>query len=69
MENAIKMNVIPENQLQLNGIKVLKENLGVTDTLKFLEQFDNGGSGDYTKEKYLQEDTLLSKEDLLNMFK
>ena len=51
MTTAVKMNVIPDSQIQALGIEALKSKLGVTGTLKFLEQFDNGGSGDYTKEK------------------
>ena len=66
---AEKINVVPEGQIQAIGIKALKNALGVTGTLRFLEQFDNGGIGDYTKEKYEEEDVNLSKEDILNMFK
>ena len=64
-----KINVIPESQIQTMGIKALKEALGVTGTLKFLERFDNGGSGDYTKEKYDEDDVKLNKEQILEMFK
>ena len=66
---AVKMNVMPESQIQAIGIEALKSKLGVTGTLKFLEQFDNGGSGDYTKEKYEIDDEKMSKEEMLNMFK
>ena len=69
MITAEKINVMPEGQIQAIGIKALKNALGVTGTLRFLEQFDNGGSGDYTKEKYDEEDVELSKEEMLNMFK
>lgn len=69
MITAEKINVMPEGQIQAMGIKALKNALGVTGTLRFLEQFDNGGSGDYTKEKYEEEDARLSKEETLNMFK
>ena len=66
---AVKMDVMPESQIQAIGIEALKSKLGVTGTLKFLEQFDNGGSGDYTKEKYEIDDEKMSKEEMLNMFK
>ena len=66
---AIKMSIIPDGQIQTNGLKALKDSLGVVGALKFLEQFDNGGSGDYTAEKYEQEDELLTKEDILALFK
>ena len=49
MITAEKINVMSEGQIQAMGIKALKNALGVTGTLRFLEQFDNGGSGDYTK--------------------
>lgn len=68
MITAEKINVMPEGQIQAMGIKALKNALGVTGTLRFLEQFDNGGSGDYTKEKYDEDDNKMSKEDILNMF-
>lgn len=69
MITAEKINVMPEGQIQAMGIKALKNALGVRGTLRFLEQSDNGGSGDYTKEKYEEEDARLSKEEILNMFK
>lgn len=69
MTTAVKMNVIPDSQIQALGIEALKSKLGVTGTLKFLEQFDNGGSGDYTKEKYETDDEKMTKEEMLNMFK
>lgn len=69
MTTAVKMDVMPESQIQAIGIEALKSKLGVTGTLKFLEQFDNGGSGDYTKEKYEIDDEKMSKEEMLNMFK
>lgn len=63
-----KINKIPDRQIQIKGITALKDALGVTGTLRFLEQFDNGGNGDYTKEKYNDEDLKLSKEEILEMF-
>lgn len=68
MSVAVKLDILSDNQIQVKGIEALREKLGVVGTLKFLEQFDNGGSGDYTKEKYLEEDKLLTKEEILNMF-
>lgn len=64
-----RISIVPENQLQAVGIDALKKALGVTGTLRFLEQFDGGGTGDYTKEKYETEDVELSKEEILRMFK
>ena len=68
MSVAVKLDILSDNQIQVKGIEALREKLGVVGTLKFLEQFDNGGSGDYTKEKYLEEDKLLTKAEILNMF-
>lgn len=68
MDMAIKMSIVPESQIQINGIKALKDNLGVVNTIKFLEQFDNGGSGDFTREKYEQVDKPLTKEEILKLF-
>ena len=69
MEMKIRMDTLTDSQLQLNGINALKEKLGVVNTLKFLQQFDNGGSGDYTVEKYMNEDNKMSKEELLELMK
>lgn len=69
MNTVIKMNTIPESQIQIEGMNVLKEHLGVVNTIRFLEQFDNGGTGDYTKEKYYSPDEELTKDELLDLFK
>ncbi|MGN0485070.1 MAG: hypothetical protein ACI4HI_16115 [Lachnospiraceae bacterium] len=68
MDMTIKMSVVSDSQILINGLRVLNENLGVVNTLKFLEQFDNGGNGDFTKEKYEQDDEPLSVEEILKMF-
>lgn len=63
-----RRNVISNNEIQVNGLNALKEALGVTGALKFLEQFDNGGTGDYTAEKYLNEEPEPSDEEIRRMF-
>ena len=60
-----RLNVTNTTELPKNGINAL---LGVTGTLKFLEQFDNGGSGDYTAEKYEHEETKSSDAEIREMF-
>ena len=45
-----------EKQLYEEGMQALHERLGVAGTIRFLQLFDYGGSGDYTKEKYEKED-------------
>ncbi|MCM1251420.1 MAG: hypothetical protein NC321_01245 [Clostridium sp.] len=50
MSNTVRyMN--PE-MIQKQGTKALIKELGVAGMLRYLEPYDNGGSGDYTKEKY-----------------
>lgn len=63
-----RLNVTNTTELPKNGINALKTALGVTGTLKFLKQFDNGGSGDYTAEKYEHEETKSSDAEIREMF-
>lgn len=63
-----RLNVINNAEIQKNGLKALKEALGVTGTIKFLEQFDNGGYGDYTAEKYENEASEPTDEEIRKMF-
>ena len=58
-----------EKEKFMNGhtMQELKDQLGVTGTLKFLSQFDGGGSGDYTEEKYNKEDKTLMKDEIIDM--
>lgn len=55
-------------EIQINGITALKDALGVTGALKFLEQFDRGGAGDYTAEKYKNEEPEPTDEEIRRMF-
>ena len=50
---ATKLDITNPAEIQRNGLAALKDALGVTATIRFLEQFDKGGSDDYTEEKYL----------------
>lgn len=52
MLNDVKLNSMSAKQIRIIGMQALEEKLGVEGTIRFLERFDNGGSGDYTKEKY-----------------
>lgn len=63
-----RRNVISNNEIQTSGLNALKEALGVTGTLKFLEQFDQGGYGDYTAEKYLSDEPEPTDEEIRRMF-
>ena len=63
-----KLDVVNHAEIQRDGLAALKETLGVTGAIRFLEQFDNGGSGDYTAEKYLQEEPEPTDEEIRRMF-
>lgn len=63
-----KLDIVNSSELQKNGLNALKEALGITGTLRFLEQFDHGGLGDYTAEKYLQEESEPTDEEIRKMF-
>ena len=65
---ATKLDIRNAAEIQKNGLTALKEALGVTTTIKFLEQFDKGGSGDHTAEKYLGEDLEPSDDEIRKMF-
>ena len=65
---AVKLNVMSDSQIQTIGMKALQNKLGVVGTVKFLEQFDNGGYGDFTADKYNEEDQNLTVEEIMNLF-
>lgn len=62
------MNNANNNEIQRKWLSSLRDALGVTGTLKFLEQFDQGGSGDYTAEKYLNDEPEPTDEEIRKMF-
>ena len=55
MSNAGTINVNSPAMVRKLGIQALREALGTVGMVRFMQQFEEG-SGDYTKEKYLQED-------------
>lgn len=63
-----RLSVTNNAEIQKNGLNALKKALGVTGTLKFLEQFDNGGSGDYTAQKYENETKEPTDKEIRQMF-
>lgn len=65
---ATKHDTTTNAEIQKNGLNALKESLGVTGMLRFLEQFAHGGSGDYTAEKHENEETEPSDEKIRKMF-
>lgn len=60
--DKVKIDGMSEKQLLEEGLQVLEERLGVVGTIRFLQQFDNDGSGDYTKEKYDKENEPTEEE-------
>lgn len=65
---AARIDITNSTDLQRDGLNALKNALGVTGTIKFLEQFDNGGFGDYTAEKYVNEEPEPSNEEIRKLF-
>jgi len=63
-----RLNVNNSVEIQKNGLEALRQALGITGTIKFLEQFDNGGSGDYTRAKYENEEPEPTDEEIRRMF-
>lgn len=58
----VKIDGMSEKQLIEEGLQALEEKLGIVGTMRFLQQFDSGGNGDYTKEKYEKEDEQTEEE-------
>ncbi len=50
MSETVKL--MDYNTIQKKGTEALLRELGPVGMVRYLEQYDNGGSGDYTKEKY-----------------
>ena len=63
-----RLKVSNSAEIQKNGLEALRQALGITGTIKLLEQFDHGGSGDYTREKYENEEQELTDEEIRCMF-
>lgn len=53
------------SEIRRAGTEALIKALGPLGMARYLEEYDNGGTGDYTKEKY--EHVECSIEDILNM--
>ena len=53
------------SEIRRIGTEALIKALGPLGMARYLEEYDKGGTGDYTKEKYEQPE--YSVEDILNM--
>ena len=63
-----RLNVSNSAEIQKNGLEALRRALGIIGTINFWEQFDHGGSGDYTREKYENEEQEPTDEEIRCMF-
>ena len=59
------INLLKNSEIQRVGTQALLEALGPVGMVRYLEAHDGGGSGDYTKEKYLQPE--ISIDEILGM--
>ena len=59
------MKIVKISEVRKLGTEALVKALGPIGMARYLEEYDNGGKGDYTKEKYEQPD--YSIEDILDM--
>lgn len=63
MTRTIK--VTKPSEIRRTGTEALVKALGPIGMARYLEEFDNGGTGDYTKEKYEQPDYTI--QEILSM--
>lgn len=61
------MKIFKASEIRKSGTEALVKALGPIGMARYLEEYDNGGKGDYTKEKYEQPD--YSIEEILAMRK
>ncbi|MDO4337795.1 MAG: hypothetical protein Q4C91_06865 [Eubacteriales bacterium] len=59
------INLIKNSDVRKSGTKALVKALGPIGMARYLEEYDKGGSGDYTEEKYMRPEC--SIEDILKM--
>ena len=59
------MKIVKSNEVRKLGTEALVKALGPIGMARYLEEYDNGGQGDYTKEKYEQPDDTI--QDILSM--
>ena len=59
------MKIVKNSEVRRLGTEALVKALGPVGMARYLEEYDNDGQGDYTKEKYEQPD--YSIEDILAM--
>ena len=65
MTNTIE--IMSPNEVKRRGDAALMDTLGVVGFARYIELFDNGGSGDYTEEKQTMPIMNLSIEDVCKL--
>lgn len=60
-----KIKITKPSEVRRAGTEALVKALGPIGMARYLEEFDNGGTGDYTKEKYDQLDYTI--QEILSM--
>lgn len=61
----ITINLMSASEVRKAGTEALVKALGPIGMARYLEEYDKGGSGDYTEEKYMQPE--YSIDDILKM--
>lgn len=64
----LSINIHDNKNLTKEDLKILKDELSVVGTIQFLDQTDRGWSGDYTLEKYQNNDAELSEDEIRRLF-
>ncbi len=59
------ISLVRSSEIRRAGTEALIKALGPIGMARYLEEYDDGGTGDYTKEKYEQPD--LSIDDIMGM--
>lgn len=59
------INLLKESEIRQTGTQALLAALGPVGMARYLEEYDHGGTGDYTEEKYAQPE--FSVDDVLAM--
>lgn len=55
------INLMKDSDIRRIGTEALVKALGPLGMARYLEAYDNGGSGDYTKEKYNEQDITMEE--------
>lgn len=61
------INLVRNSEIRRVGTEALIKALGPVGMARYLEEYDDGGVGDYTKEKYEQSE--LSIDDIVDLVK